>query len=69
AVQLFGQSIGVIRSIRDAEGRILLSFLASDGAHIEPRARILPADASVGVWLRTSQIEVPPATPTLAAIG
>ena len=68
-VQILGRSIGVIRSYRDAEGRIHLSFLASDGAQIEPRARILPADASAGVWLRTSQIEVPPAAPVLAAVG
>ena len=69
AVELSGRSIGVIRSYRDPEGRILLSFLASDGAQIEPRARILPADASAGVWLRTSQFEVPPAAPVLAAVG
>ena len=69
AVELSGRSIGVIRSYRDAQGRILLSFLASDGAQIEPRARILPSDASVGTWLRTSQIEVPPAAPVLAAAG
>lgn len=69
SVDISGQSVGVIRSYRDSEGRILLSFLASDGARIEPRVRILPADASVGVWLRSSQIEVPPATPSLAAAG
>ena len=68
-VEIFGRSIGVIRSHRDPEGRILLAFLASDGARIEPQARILPADASIGVWMRTSQIEVPPAAPVLAAVG
>ena len=69
AVEIFGQSVGVIRSQRNLEGQILLGFLGSDGVLIEPRARTMPADASTGVWLRTSQIEVPPAAPVLATVG
>lgn len=69
AVELLGQAIGTIRSHRDSAGQVLFSFLASDGTRLVPDVRILPTDASVGAWLRSSQIEVPPATPTLAAVG
>ena len=68
-VQLLGQAIGTIRSHRDSAGQVLFSFLASDGTRLVPDVRVMPADASVGAWLRSSQIEVPPATPTLAAVG
>ncbi len=68
-VELLGRSIGTIRSQRNAAGQVLFSFLASDGTHVVPQVRIMPADASVGAWLRSSQIEVPPAAPTLAAGG
>lgn len=68
-VQLLGQAIGTIRSHRDSAGQVLFSFLASDGTRLVPDVRILPTDASVGAWLRSSQIEVPPATPTLAGVG
>ena len=66
-VRVFGQEIGVIRSQRSADGRILLSFLDTDGKSVFPKAWIMPADASVGVWLRTSLIEVAPPAPVLAA--
>lgn len=69
SVELLGQSIGTIRSHRNPAGQILVSFLASDGTPITPDVRIMPGDASVGSWLRSSQIEVPPATPTLAVVG
>ena len=69
AVELLGRSVGTIRSQLNAQGQVVLSFQGADGAHVFPKIRIMPAGASVGVWLRSSQIEVPPATPQLAAVG
>ncbi len=68
-VLLLGQSIGTIRSHRGPDGQVSLSFLASDGTRIVPDVRTMPTEASVGSWLRSSPIAVPPATPTLAAVG
>ncbi len=61
AVEVAGAEIGKIRTRRLADGRIELGFRTADGEAIEPEIRYLPADLPVDVWLRTSEIEVPPA--------
>ena len=38
-------------------------FRSADGGMITPAIRYLPADVPVGVWLRSSEIEVPPVAP------
>ncbi len=68
-VQVSGQSIGTIRSELNSRGQVVVSFQGSDGARIVPQNRIMPPGASVGVWLRSSLIDVPPAAPLLAAVG
>ena len=55
-------SIGKIRSRRLADGRIELGFVGADGEAIIPHIRYLPAGLPVGVWFRSSEIEVPGAT-------
>ena len=54
-------SIGRIRARRGADGRTELGFVGADGETIVPHIRYLPADLPVGVWFRTSEIEVPAA--------
>ncbi len=54
-------TIGRVRARRLADGRAELGFLAADGEDIFPDVRFLPADMPTGVWLRTSEIEVPQA--------
>ncbi|MDE0232294.1 MAG: PPC domain-containing protein [bacterium] len=54
-------SIGRIRARRGADGRTELGFVGADGEPIVPHIRYLPADPPVGVWFRTSEIEVPAA--------
>ena len=60
-VQVGEGSIGRIRARRGADGRIELGFVGADGEVIIPHIRYLPADLPVGVWFRTSEIEVPAA--------
>ena len=55
--------IGKIRARRVAGGRIEVGFLGADGEVIMPALRYLPADLPVGVWFRSSEIEVPAAIP------
>ncbi len=69
AVLVSDQSIGTIRSQVNSEGQILVSFQAADGARIVPKNRIVPTDASTGVWLRSSRIDVPAPAPGLARLG
>ncbi len=69
AVEVAEQNIGFIRSQFNSMGQIVLSFQGSDGVQVVPRMRIIPAEATVGTWLRTSQIHVPAAAPELAAVG
>ena len=61
AVEVDGNPIGQIRTRRLADGRVELGFRNADGDPIAPDIRYLPADIPVGVWLRSSEIEVPPA--------
>ena len=61
AVEVAGAEIGKIRTRRLADGRIELGFRTADGEEITPDIRYLPADLPADVWLRTSEIEVPPA--------
>ena len=60
-VQLREGSIGKIRARRVAGGRTEVEFVGADGEAIVPRVRYLPADPPVGVWFRSSEIEVPAA--------
>ena len=58
-----GQAIGRIRARRLADGRVELGFRDADGNAIAPDIRYVPAELPPGVWLRSSQIEVPATTP------
>ena len=58
-VEVEGGPIGRIRARRVAGGRTELGFVGVDGEAIIPDIRYLPADLPVGVWFRTSEIEVP----------
>ena len=69
AVEVSGQSIGTIRSERNSLGQIVVSFQSSNGARLNPENRIMPPGVTIGAWLRSSLIEVPPAAPQLAAVG
>ena len=62
-IDLGGTEIGKIRTRRLADGRVELAFRSAAGEAIEPDIRYLPADPPVDVWLRTGEIEVPPAAP------
>lgn len=57
-VEVDGDSIGRIRARRVAGGRFELGFVGADGEKIVPVIRYLPADLPVGVWYRSSEIEV-----------
>ena len=61
-VEVDGNSIGQVRARRVADGRIELGFVTADGEEIEPDLRYLPAgpDLPARVWLRSSEIELPP---------
>ena len=60
-VEVEGNAIGKIRSRRVAGGRTEVGFVGADGESITPDIAFLPADASAGVWYRSSEIEVPAA--------
>ena len=60
-VEVEGNAIGKIRSRRVAGGRTEVGFVGADGEAITPDIAFLPADASAGVWYRSSEIEVPAA--------
>lgn len=64
-VLLDDSPIGKIRTRRLADGRVEMGFRTSAGEPVTPDIRYLPSDTATGVWLRSSQIEVPPAA-TLA---
>lgn len=63
-VEVDERPIGNIRSRLLENGRVELGFVAANGAEIEPEIRYLPAGLTAGVWLRTSEIEVPPPPPS-----
>ncbi len=58
-VEVQEDSIGRIRARPVAGGRTEVGFVGADGEAIIPDLRYLPADLPVGVWFRSSEIEVP----------
>ena len=60
-VEVAGTAIGKIRARRLAGGRSEVGFVGADGEAVTPHIAYLPADAGVGVWYRSSEIEVPAA--------
>ena len=64
-VEIDAESIGRIRSRRLADDRIEVGFQAEDGSQLLPDIRFLPPGTTVGAWLRSSQISVPPGMPSL----
>ena len=62
-VEVQGSVIGRIRARRVAGGRAEVGFIGADGESITPGIAFLPAGARVGVWFRSSEIEVPAAAP------
>ena len=66
-VEVRGDSIGRIRARRVGDGRTELGFIGIDGDAIIPDIRYLPADPPVGVWFRSSEIEVLVATSMVPA--
>ena len=65
-VEIDAESIGRIRSRRLADDRIEVGFQAEDGSQLLPDIRFLPPGTTVGAWLHSSQISVPPGIPSLA---
>ena len=61
-VELEEASIGKIRTRRLADGRVELGFVNTGGELILPEIRYLPADLAAGVWIRSSEIEIPSET-------
>ena len=64
-VEVDGGSIGRIRTRRLEDGRVELAFQTANGQVIIPDIRYMPASMPIGVWLRTGEIEVPPAVAAL----
>ncbi len=58
-VELDGVAIGEVRTRRLTDGRVELTFRPAEGDPIVPELRYLPADVPAGVWLQSSEIEVP----------
>ena len=63
-VEVDGGSIGMIRARRLDDGRVEFGFVDGEGNEVTPAARYLPAEMPDGVWLRSSEFEVPPPAPT-----
>lgn len=61
-VELDESAIGKIRTRRLADGRVELGFVNTGGELILPEIRFLSADLAAGVWIRSSEIEVPAET-------
>ena len=57
------ETLGKVRTRRLADGRIELGFRDTTGRAITPDLLFLPAELPVGVWLRSSAIEVAVAQP------
>ena len=58
-VELDESPIGKIRTRRLADGRVELGFVNTGGEMISPEIRFLSADLASGIWIRSSEIEVP----------
>ena len=63
-VEMDEKSIGNIRSRRLEDGRIELGFIDALGEEVEPEIRYIAANSPAGVWLRSGEIEAPPAPPS-----
>ena len=61
-IEVQGSAIGRIGARRVSGGRSEVRFVGADGEPIMPHIAYVPADAGVGVWFRSSEIEVPAAT-------
>ena len=61
-VELDESPIGKIRTRRLGDDRVELGFVNAGGEAISPEVRFLPADLAEGVWIRSSEIEVPAET-------
>ena len=59
AVQVGSSEVGKIRARRLDDGRIELALLDVTGETLLPDVRFVPADAPVGEWLRSGEIEAP----------
>lgn len=68
-VEVDGGSIGRIRTRRLEDGRVELAFQTANGDVVTPEIRYMPSDMPVDVWLRTGEIEVPPAVAALEGGG
>ena len=63
-VEMDEKSIGNIRSRRLEDGRIELGFIDALGEEVAPEIRYIAANSPAGVWLRSGEIEAPPAPPS-----
>ncbi len=63
-VEMDEKSIGNIRSRRLEDGRIELGFIDALGEEVAPDIRYIAANSPAGVWLRSGEIEAPPAPPS-----
>ncbi len=63
-VEVDEKSIGNIRSRRLEDGRIELGFIDALGEEVAPEIRYVAANSPAGVWLRSGEIEAPPAPPS-----
>ena len=61
SVETSSGEIGVIRARRLSDGRVELGFRDAEGVALTPDIRFLPADAPVGVWVRSSLVTASPA--------
>lgn len=57
-IELGGVVTGRINARLLADGRIEFAFTPADGERILPASRFFPADAAVGRWLRSTEIEL-----------
>ena len=63
-VEVEERAIGNIRSRRLESGRVEIGFVTAAGEEIVPDIRYLPTGLTVDVWLRSSEVEVPPPPPS-----
>ena len=63
-VEVEERAIGNIRSRRLESGRVEVGFVTAAGEEIVPDIRYLPTGLTVDVWLRSSEVEVPPPPPS-----
>ena len=68
-VEVDGAEIGQINARLTDDGRIEFAFTPTDGERIAPPARYFPADATVGRWLRSTEIAIGPPAPATGFIA